>query len=642
MPGSSIPLRLVAGLATRFPGFRHIAFSTRIAAIAAVVLFGASASADSISAAAQIALRASSTGATSSPSTSLTLPAPGGVQPGDLMLASVDVLLGGAGSIGSPAGWTLIRRDSGTTGGSASLSQALYFKLASAEEPSSYRWTFSSVTGGSGGILAFSGIDPAAPIDAHSGRYRNYPKSLIAPSVVTTARNAVLVGLYGTASRGSITVTPPSGMIERLETRTTGGTYQTTSEVAEGPMAVPASTGERIAIASERASAGIGQLVALRPDTTVTPALSPPLNTSLPTISGTATVGSTLTADQGAWSGSAPMTFANQWKRCDSTGGSCAPISGATGGAYVLTSADGGSTIRVTVTASNAVASVSATSAQSATVPAPVTPPPAPTPPPPPPPAPTPPPPPPPPPAPSPGVVWSADMETGNLTQWTKPSIVNGSTQGGSYDSGYCSRPTNGISTDVARSGRYSMKMTIDTTDRTSSGCRQFRHAESVSGNAYYYSAWFYLPTKSVATDYWNVFQIKSESPTANDPFWVIDLMPRSNGSMRLLLRWKGTVAGPYSSDTSTGTKYFDQAAAEVPVGRWFQVEAYLKQARDFSGRLTIWQDGVQLWDMVNVKTKYPDGDNRWSVNNYSDGVSPNPTALYVDDAVISTTRVGP
>jgi Polysaccharide lyase len=233
-------------------------------------------------------------------------------------------------------------------------------------------------------------------------------------------------------------------------------------------------------------------------------------------------------------------------------------------------------------------------------------------------------------------------METGNLTQWTKSSVVNGSSQGGSYDSGYCSRPTNGVSTDVARTGKYSMKMTIDTANRTSSGCRQFRHAESVSGNPYYYSAWFYLPAKSSAIDYWNVFQFKSESATLNNSFWVLDLMPRGNGALRLLLRWKGAVVGPYSTDASTGTRYFDQTGMDVPVGRWFHIEAYLKQASDFSGRLTVWQDGVQLWDMVNVKTKFVGGDNRWSVNNYSDGVNPNPTALYVDDVVISTARVGP
>ena len=88
-----------------------------------------------------------------------------------------------------------------------------------------------------------------------------------------------------------------------------------------------------------------------------------PASTSLPTISGTTTVGQTLSASTGTWSGSTPMSYAYSWSRCNSTGGSCSPISGATSAGYLLGSGDAGSTIRVGVTATNGAGSATATSA---------------------------------------------------------------------------------------------------------------------------------------------------------------------------------------------------------------------------------------------------------------------------------------
>lgn len=81
-----------------------------------------------------------------------------------------------------------------------------------------------------------------------------------------------------------------------------------------------------------------------------------PTNTVLPAITGTTTVGQTLTASTGTWTG-LPTGYAYQWLRAGSA------ISGATGSTYALAAADEGSLISVTVTSTNAGGSAEATSA---------------------------------------------------------------------------------------------------------------------------------------------------------------------------------------------------------------------------------------------------------------------------------------
>ena len=79
----------------------------------------------------------------------------------------------------------------------------------------------------------------------------------------------------------------------------------------------------------------------------------PPLNTAVPSISGTPSQGQTLTELHGVWSNS-PTAYTHQWEDCDPSGQSCSPISGATGQTYTLTAVDVGETIRVQEVASNA------------------------------------------------------------------------------------------------------------------------------------------------------------------------------------------------------------------------------------------------------------------------------------------------
>jgi len=82
-----------------------------------------------------------------------------------------------------------------------------------------------------------------------------------------------------------------------------------------------------------------------------------PANTVLPAITGSANVGSILSASSGTWTGTATITYAYQWQRSGSN------ISGATTNSYTLVTGDLGANITVVVTATNVAGSASATSA---------------------------------------------------------------------------------------------------------------------------------------------------------------------------------------------------------------------------------------------------------------------------------------
>jgi hypothetical protein len=85
-----------------------------------------------------------------------------------------------------------------------------------------------------------------------------------------------------------------------------------------------------------------------------------PVNSVLPVITGTTTVGQTLSCSTGTWTKS--PTFSYQWRRNGVT------ISGATASTYLLVTADGGTLISCTVKATNAGVSAVATSANTAAI----------------------------------------------------------------------------------------------------------------------------------------------------------------------------------------------------------------------------------------------------------------------------------
>jgi parallel beta helix pectate lyase-like protein/Big-like domain-containing protein len=95
-----------------------------------------------------------------------------------------------------------------------------------------------------------------------------------------------------------------------------------------------------------------------------------PSSTAPPTIAGSPAIGQALVASNGTWTGS-PSSFIYAWQRCNVAGSTCTAISAATASAYVVASADAGSSLRVSVTATSTGGTATAVSAPTAAVPVP-------------------------------------------------------------------------------------------------------------------------------------------------------------------------------------------------------------------------------------------------------------------------------
>jgi hypothetical protein len=102
------------------------------------------------------------------------------------------------------------------------------------------------------------------------------------------------------------------------------------------------------------AAAFVGNGTGLFSITTTTGGVAP-VNTGAPSITGSATTGSTLTVSTGTWNNN-PTGYTYQWKKNGLN------ISGATGSSYTVNSGDASSTITCDVTATNTYGSATATS----------------------------------------------------------------------------------------------------------------------------------------------------------------------------------------------------------------------------------------------------------------------------------------
>ena len=188
-------------------------------------------------------------------SAGVTIGRPAGVAPGDVMLASfvtrqtvaVDTV---------PGGWQLLLTEG---------EMRVYHKIAGASEPGQYSWGLSQTGRWAGGITAYRGTDPNAPIDAFGSQTSPSGTSITAPSITTIVDDVRLVAIFGRQSRAAIG--QPAGMTERWDVAdggTGGDNSGVASEAADEAVVAPGLTGPRVA-ASTGNRTGYGALIALAP-----------------------------------------------------------------------------------------------------------------------------------------------------------------------------------------------------------------------------------------------------------------------------------------------------------------------------------------------------------------------------------------
>ncbi len=221
---------------------------------------------------------------------------------------------------------------------------------------------------------------------------------------------------------------------------------------------------------------------------------------------------------------------------------------------------------------------------------------------------------------------WSTGFETGNLSE------LEANSYGGFVNQG---NGTYKLINSPAHSGKYAAALTIDTSQSSPTGA----HAaymffwKELPGEAYYYSAWYYIPSGTLPAEWWNLWQWKSTYDGNSDNsqrIFSVGARPL-NGGLGLYMVQR----------LPDGSKVNHNSTRNIPLDQWFHIEGYYRQAFDTTGQVIVWQDGVEVFNITSAQTVLSDLTVDWSVNNYSNQISPSPCTIYVDDIAVSSSRIG-
>jgi hypothetical protein len=224
-------------------------------------------------------------------------------------------------------------------------------------------------------------------------------------------------------------------------------------------------------------------------------------------------------------------------------------------------------------------------------------------------------------------ILWTARFEGGTLDEWT--TAPGGAVQ---------MPPSPGsiqVSSDHAHGGRYAAQLVIDAESGSGQQNAVLGRAGTDLPTAAYYSAWYYVPVTVQVSDFWVIFKLRrrsvaDDSSTTGELFDV-DLVNDAEGEMTLqVFDFRANAPAPLQVD-----------GLIVPVGVWFQIEAFYRNASDSTGALTVWFNGQQIADLEGAATSSTSWA-EWDIVSVGNNLMPAMATLFADDCAISQRRIGP